>query len=46
MVDQREKLGKNPRLGNPYRTWDRMDPGVQKDLLKQAESYREQIEEL
>ena len=46
LVNQREKLGKNPRLGNSYQTWDRMDPGIQKDLLKQSESYQEQIEKL
>ena len=46
LVNQREKLGKNPRLGNSYRTWDRMDPEIQKDLLKQSESYQEQIEKL
>ncbi|MEE3123722.1 MAG: cryptochrome/photolyase family protein, partial [SAR324 cluster bacterium] len=46
LEDQREKLGKNPRLGNPYRTWERMDPSLRNDLMEQAKFYREHLEEL
>ncbi len=42
----RGKLGKNPRIGMMYRTWDKMDKEKQKDLLEQAETYLENIEQL
>jgi deoxyribodipyrimidine photolyase-related protein len=37
LVRNREKLGKNPRLGQVYRTWDRMDGEKQKAYLNSAQ---------
>jgi len=41
-----DKLGKNPRIGMMYRTWERMGSDKQKAILDQAESYLEKLEEL
>jgi len=35
---QRERLGDNPRMGNMYRTWDRMDGEKREDILAQADT--------
>ena len=39
----RQKLKKNPRIGMMYRTWNRKDPKEQKRILKQAESYKKDL---
>lgn len=43
-VRHREKLEKNPRIGMVYRTWDKMT--AKQEILKQAESYLQRLEEL
>ncbi|MFM7628345.1 MAG: cryptochrome/photolyase family protein, partial [Algoriphagus sp.] len=43
-VRHREKLEKNPRIGMVYRTWDKM--AAKQEILKQAESYLQRLEEL
>jgi deoxyribodipyrimidine photolyase-related protein len=40
----RDKLEKNPRIGMAYRTWDKMKN--QKELIDQAETYLEQLNDL
>lgn len=35
---QRDRLGDNPRMGNMYRTWDRMDGDKREDILAQADT--------
>jgi deoxyribodipyrimidine photolyase-related protein len=42
----RNKLGKNPRVGMMYRTWDNMSTQKQKELLEQAEKYLNKINDL
>ena len=42
----RHKLKKNPRVAMMYRTWDRKDGGEKKKILKQAETYKEKIDDL
>lgn len=42
----RTLLEKNPRVAMMYRTWDRMKRDSRKALLKQAEHYREKLEDL
>jgi deoxyribodipyrimidine photolyase-related protein len=41
-----QKLAKNPRIGMMYRTWYRKDPKEQKRILKQAESYKKDLNRL
>lgn len=40
------KLQHNPRIGIMYRTWNRKDPKEQKHILKQAESYKKDLNRL
>jgi deoxyribodipyrimidine photolyase-like uncharacterized protein len=40
----RNKLERNPRIGMAFRTWDKMTN--KEDLLKQAEQYLEQLDQL
>ena len=42
----REKLASNPRIGMIYRTWDRMAPSDKKYILKQADTYRKDVNRL
>lgn len=42
----RAKLSKNPRVGMMYRVWDRYTPEVKASILKQAETYKEQVNQL
>lgn len=42
----RRKLQSNPRLGMVYRTWDKVDAGERRKILKQAKSYRGALEKL
>ena len=42
----RDKLEKNPRIGMAYRTWDKRSPEDQAAILKQAEYYLDNLEEL
>ena len=42
----RDLLINNPRIRVMYRTWDKMDPEKQRDLLNQAEDYLSRINEL
>jgi deoxyribodipyrimidine photolyase-related protein len=46
LIRNRATLGKNPRLGHPYRTWDRMSPEKQQDYLKSAAALLGRIETL
>ncbi len=41
-----QKLEKNPRIGMMYRTWYRKDPKEQKRILKQAETYKKNLNRL
>lgn len=41
-----DKLAKNPRIGMAYRTWAKMDSEKKTELLKQADYYLENIENL
>lgn len=41
-----EKLGKNPRIGMMYNVWRKMKPDAKAELLKQANYYLENINEL
>ena len=36
LIRNREALGSNPRMGQMYRTWDRMAPTTQEDLRRTA----------
>ena len=42
----RDCLQKNPRVAMMYRVWDRMDTNEQKTTLKQAASYRKNLNQL
>jgi deoxyribodipyrimidine photolyase-related protein len=42
----RKKLENNPRIGMMYRTWNRKDKKKQKRILKQAESYKNNLNQL
>ena len=42
----RRRLQKNPRVGMMYRTWDRMDSKEKKQVLKQAATYRKNVNRL
>ncbi len=42
----RAKLEANQRIGMMYRTWDRMTPEVKEATLKQAQWYKEHLDEL
>lgn len=45
--DQHEsKLAKNPRIGMMYNVWNRMEPNTKADLLKQADYYLKNIDNL
>jgi len=41
-----DKLADNPRIGMAYHTWGRMNSEKKSDLLEQAKTYLENIEEL
>jgi deoxyribodipyrimidine photolyase-related protein len=41
-----DKLGKNPRIGMMYNLWRKMKPEDKTALLKQAEYYLKNINEL
>jgi deoxyribodipyrimidine photolyase-related protein len=42
----REKLGRNPRIGMVYRTWDKMDSREQSAIRERAHWLKEHLEEL
>ena len=42
----RDKLGKNPRMSMIYRVWDKNSAEQQNQILEQAASYLENLEEL
>jgi deoxyribodipyrimidine photolyase-related protein len=42
----RSLLQHNPRIGMMYRTWDKMNPADQADILKQADYYLKHLNEL
>ena len=42
----RDKLEKNPRIGMAYRLWNKMDGEKRADILKQAEVYLNDLENL
>ena len=37
LIRHRERFSKNPRMGNMYRTWDRMDAARRATVLAEAE---------
>ena len=39
----RQRLLKNPRVGMMYRVWDRIEEKEKKQILKQAEEYRKDV---
>ena len=39
-----DKLGKNPRLGMPYRNWARMKDDTKRDLITQADMFLRQLD--
>ncbi|MEA5460284.1 cryptochrome/photolyase family protein [Arcicella sp. LKC2W] len=41
-----DKLSKNPRIGMAYVTWNKMQPSQKAEILKQAEIYLNDIENL
>ena len=41
-----DKLGRNPRVGMMYRTWNKMEGEKRAELLKQAAHYKERANEL
>ncbi len=43
---QRSKLEKNPRIGMVYRLWDKIESEEKNRILKQAELYLENLNEL
>ena len=42
----RDKLGKNPRIGMMYRILDKMDSEERAKILQQAKVYKENVESL
>lgn len=40
---QRARLGDNPRMGNMYRTWDRMDGDKREQIVAEAEALLEAL---
>ncbi|WP_194775047.1 cryptochrome/photolyase family protein [Pararhodonellum marinum] len=42
----REKLENNPRIGMMYRTWEKMKPAEKGNILQQASTYLDQINDL
>jgi deoxyribodipyrimidine photolyase-related protein len=40
----RDKLGNNPRLGQVYRTWDRMDAGRKQEFRRDARRFLEGLD--
>lgn len=43
LIRNREKLSKNPRLMQPYRTWDRMSAEKQQEYLISAEKVLDSL---
>ncbi len=43
LARNREKLGGNPRLAHPYRTWDRMEPARQAETRQSAAKVLEAL---
>ena len=46
MTRNEAKLGRNPRLGNVYRTWRRKDSEERRAILRQADRYRGSLDAL
>jgi deoxyribodipyrimidine photolyase-related protein len=44
--EHRDLLEKNPRIGMAFNTWDKMEERKRTDLLKQAEFYLKNLEQL
>ncbi|MEP9403848.1 cryptochrome/photolyase family protein [Sphingomonas sp. VNH70] len=42
----RDKLGRNPRMGMPYRTWDKMAEETREQLLAQAKGFLKKLDAL
>ena len=40
----RDRFGRNPRMGNIYRTWDRMDEGRRKTVLEEADTWLNRLD--
>lgn len=40
-----DKLGKNPRLGMPYRNWARMKDDTKRDLIAQADMFLQKLDD-
>jgi len=43
MDRHRDRFGKNPRMGQMYATWDRMDPDRRETVLKEAEAFLDRL---
>ena len=43
LARNRDRLGRNPRLSQPYRTWDRMTPGKRDDYRSSAASFLDRL---
>jgi deoxyribodipyrimidine photolyase-related protein len=41
----RDRFNSNPRMGNMYRLWDRMDEGRRQTVLKEAEAFLSRLSE-
>jgi len=46
LIRHRDRFSGNPRMGNMYRTWDRMDAERREQMLKEADQVLEHIEGL
>ncbi len=46
LARHRQKLEKNQRVAMMYRTWDRKDDGEKEKILKQAKSYKKNLNDL
>ncbi len=43
MERHRDRFGKNPRMGQMYATWDRMDPDRREKVLKEADAFLDRL---
>lgn len=45
LIRNRERFSKNPRMGNMYRTWDRMDETRRSTVLKDANRWLQRMDD-
>ncbi|MEL7088875.1 MAG: cryptochrome/photolyase family protein, partial [Planctomycetota bacterium] len=41
----RDRFSNNPRMGNMYRTWDRMDADRRETVLAEAKAFLERLDD-